>query len=96
MVKIYASGSRPVNGPDDSLVLNRGQLWQALQRKIRRPEEFVPILSGCKVTKDENGVVEREVLMDFGKWGKRPMAETVSSYGDLWVRYTEMAVRLLS
>jgi hypothetical protein len=85
MVRVYGAGTIPVNGPKDSSILTRDQLWNALQRKIRRPEEFVPILSGCTVHSDENNVVKREVELNFGKWGKRHMHEKVTSHGDLWV-----------
>lgn len=85
MVRVHGAGTIPVNGPSEPFVLRRDQLWQALQRKIRHPEEFVPVLSSCTVHKDENGIVERDVVLDFGKWGTRPMSETVTSIGDLWV-----------
>ncbi|RSL45707.1 hypothetical protein CEP51_016043 [Fusarium floridanum] len=77
MVRVYGAGTIPVNGPEAPFVLTRDQLWQALQRKIRYPSEFVPVLSGCKVHRDENGIVDREVELDFGKWGKRHMHETI-------------------
>jgi hypothetical protein len=85
MVRVYGAGTIPVNGPAEPFVLTRIQLWQALQRKIRHPSEFVPVLSSCKINSDVNGVVDREVVLDFGKWGKRAMHEIVSSHGDLWV-----------
>ncbi|CAI6038967.1 hypothetical protein V2G26_010836 [Clonostachys chloroleuca] len=89
MVRVYGAGTIPVNGPKDSSILTRDQLWKALQRKIRRPEEFVPILSGCTVHSDENNVVKREVELHFGKWGKRHMQETVTSHGELWIRFEQ-------
>ncbi|RSL81046.1 hypothetical protein CEP52_017278 [Fusarium oligoseptatum] len=61
MVRVYGAGTIPVNGPEAPFVLTRDQLWQALQRKIRYPSEFVPVLSGCKVHRDENGIVDREI-----------------------------------
>ncbi|KAH6970537.1 hypothetical protein BKA56DRAFT_736034 [Ilyonectria sp. MPI-CAGE-AT-0026] len=89
MVRIYGTGTRPVNGPDDPFVLTRDQLWEALERKQRHPEEFVAILSNCKVLKDENGVVEREATLNFGKWGVRHMHEIITTYGDLWIRFVQ-------
>ncbi|KAH7012971.1 hypothetical protein EDB80DRAFT_834692 [Ilyonectria destructans] len=89
MVRVHGAGTIPVNGPSEPFVLRRDQLWQALQRKIRHPEEFVPVLSSCTVHKDENGIVERDVVLDFGKWGTRPMSETVTSIGDLWIRFAQ-------
>lgn len=87
MVRVHGAGTIPVNGPGEKLILNRDQLWQALQRKIRHPEEFVPILSRSKVHSDSDGIVCREVVLNFGEWGIRPMQETVTSHGNLWVSH---------
>ncbi|KAJ4311309.1 hypothetical protein N0V84_010514 [Fusarium piperis] len=87
MVRAFGAGTLPVNGPNDKVKLTRSQLWQALQRKIRKPEEFAPPLSDCKVLKDENGVVLRTVTLTLPPFGQRFMTETVTSHGDLWVSF---------
>ncbi|KAM5350208.1 hypothetical protein ACJ41O_006713 [Fusarium nematophilum] len=90
MVRAFGAGTLPVNGPNDKVKLTRSQLWQALQRKIRKPEEFAPPLSDCKVVKDENGVILRTVTLTLPPFGQRFMTETVTSHGDLWEVFVQI------
>lgn len=50
----------------NQLTTLRDQLWQGLERKVRKAQEFVPAITGCDVVKEENNVVERNVTFKDG------------------------------
>jgi Domain of unknown function (DUF1857) len=86
MVKVYAARTVPVNPPNESFVLERDLLWEALQRKIRRAPDFVPSMKECKVISDENDVVVRDCVLELGNKELRRMREEVTSVGKQSVR----------
>jgi hypothetical protein len=61
MVAIYVAYTHPINPAGASPVLTRAQIWKSLQGKIRRPQDFIPVISECKVLEDNGNVVVREV-----------------------------------
>jgi hypothetical protein len=75
--KINPSGATPV--------LTRAQVWIGLQRKIRFPQEFVPVIESCEVLKDDSGVVERLVKFKKSQAPKDEAREVVKGWEDCWV-----------
>ena len=66
MVAIYVAYTQPINPAGGTPVLTRAQIWNGLQRKIRRAQDFVPVISGCKVLEDNDNVVVREAYFTIG------------------------------
>jgi hypothetical protein len=61
MVNLYVSYSQPINAPGVAPTLGRRQVWAGLQRKVRDPTKFVPVITSCVVLEDKDNVVTREV-----------------------------------
>ncbi|CAK7563597.1 MAG: hypothetical protein SEPTF4163_001467 [Sporothrix epigloea] len=61
MTTIRLAHTVPVNPVGVTPVLTEAQVFAGFQRKIRRPQDFVPAIAECKVLSDEAGVVKREV-----------------------------------
>jgi len=77
MVSIYVAYTAPVNPSGTSPVLTSSQLWQGLQRKIRRAHEFVPAIVECKVLEENDGGREvfRQVRFKEGAGPPGPVKE---------------------
>ncbi|CAK7214363.1 hypothetical protein SBRCBS47491_002116 [Sporothrix bragantina] len=61
MTTIRLAHTIPVNPPGATPALTEAQVFAGFQRKIRRPQDFVPAIAECNVQSDEGGVVKREV-----------------------------------
>ncbi|KAG0288628.1 hypothetical protein BGZ98_004191, partial [Dissophora globulifera] len=61
----------PINPPGVEPVLTQSQVWAALQRKVRHPSEFVPVISSCQVVSEVDNVVTRVVDFANGRSGIR-------------------------
>lgn len=59
MVVINCAYTEQINPSGASPVLTRDQIWKGLQRKIRRAQDFVPIISACEVLEDKGDEVTR-------------------------------------
>lgn len=55
MVQIHCAYTAPLNPPGASPVLSREQVWQGLQRKIRRAQDFVPVITSTDVLEERDG-----------------------------------------
>jgi hypothetical protein len=88
MPTIYLSYTNKINPQGASPVLTIDQVWQGLQRKIRHAEEFVPVISACKVLEEKDGVVTREVNFVEGKGPARVAKEVRRHFCfcNLWLR----------
>lgn len=64
MPAVHVAATLPINPPGAQPVLSRAQVWAGLRRKVRHAEEFVPIITGCDVVSDEDGVVTRKVSFE--------------------------------
>jgi hypothetical protein len=49
---IYTAYTAPCNPPSSPVKLTRPLLWKALQRKVRRGQDFVPVIESCEVLED--------------------------------------------
>ena len=79
----------PINPAGAEPVLSAEQVWKGLQRKVRSPTEFVPVIESCEVVSDENDVVTRLVQFKSG-WGPEgKVKEVCSSYNPTHI-YFEM------
>ena len=60
MVVINCAYSEHINPPGASPVLTQKQIWNGLQRKVRRAQDFVPVIKGYDVIEDNGNTVVRE------------------------------------
>lgn len=60
MVVVHCAYTEQINPSGASPVLTRDQIWKGLQRKIRRAQDFVPVITGCDVLEEKDNVVVRE------------------------------------
>ena len=63
MVNIHVAYTQPINPQGVTPVLTRAQLWAALNRKVRRAHDFVPVFEDCKVIEEYDNVVVRETRL---------------------------------
>ncbi|RDA94199.1 hypothetical protein CP533_6640 [Ophiocordyceps camponoti-saundersi (nom. inval.)] len=64
---IHVAATAPINPPGADPVLNEAQVWDGLQRKVRRADEFVPLISSCVVVEESANVVKRKVVFTAGE-----------------------------
>lgn len=67
MVVIHCAYTEPINPSGVTPILTRKQVWNGLQRKIRRAQDFVPIITGCDVLEDKGEEVTRIAHFSNGK-----------------------------
>lgn len=60
MVTINCAYTEPINPTGATPVLSKDQVWRGLQRKIRRAQDFVPIITGCDVLEEKENEIVRE------------------------------------
>jgi len=60
MVTINCAYTEQINPAGASPVLSKDQVWAGLQRKIRKAQDFVPIITGCDVLEEKEDEVVRE------------------------------------
>ncbi|KAF2013778.1 DUF1857-domain-containing protein [Aaosphaeria arxii CBS 175.79] len=90
MVNINLAYTARINPEGATPVLTYPQIWAGLQRKIRFAQEFVPVIKGCEVLSDQDGIVKRKVQFQLG--GPSPggeFIETVTSYEPSWVCFEQ-------
>jgi len=61
MSKISFAVSRLVNPPGASPVLTAEQVWKGYEIKVRKPQTFLPPVTGCDVVSDEGNKVVRSI-----------------------------------
>lgn len=54
MVTFNLAYTAPINPADAPSTLTLSQVWAGLQRKVRRAQDFVPIIDLCNVLSEEN------------------------------------------
>ena len=62
MVTIHLAYSTPINPHGTSLILTAAQAWAGLQRKARRPQDFVPVVDTCEISSEIDGVISCVVI----------------------------------
>ena len=72
MVTINVAYTQAINPAGATPVLTKSQIWKGLQRKVRRAQDFVPVISGCKVLEEYDNVIIREAY-----FGTKEDGETV-------------------
>lgn len=66
MVVLYQSQTYPVNPSGASPVLTLAQLWEVMEIKVRKPEDFVAPITACEVLEDTESFVKRVVSFKEG------------------------------
>ena len=69
MVAIYVAYTQQINPAGATPVLTRAQIWAGLERKVRRAQDFVPVITECKLLEDKGDVVIREAKFVAGQDG---------------------------
>ncbi|KAH9839675.1 hypothetical protein Tdes44962_MAKER08018 [Teratosphaeria destructans] len=79
IVNVHCAYTEPINPPNASPVLTRDQIWKGLQRKVRRAQDFVPIIKACDVVEEKGNEVTR--VAHFEQGGKKwEVKEVCKSY----------------
>ncbi|TLD19708.1 hypothetical protein PspLS_09438 [Pyricularia sp. CBS 133598] len=66
MPTFHTAATAPINPPGAKPILTRGQVWRALQIKVREPSLFVPVITSCAVVSEKENVVTRHVQFKTG------------------------------
>ncbi|RDA83079.1 hypothetical protein CP532_2564 [Ophiocordyceps camponoti-leonardi (nom. inval.)] len=82
---IHVAATAPINPPGANPVLSEGQVWDGLQRKVRRAEEFVPLISSCVVVEERANVVTRKVV--FAEDEEKAVTEVCTEYAPSRVHF---------
>jgi hypothetical protein len=61
MVSINLAYTAPINPAGVSPSLTESQVWLGLERKGRKPQEFVPAITSCNVISEEGDTIIREI-----------------------------------
>lgn len=69
MVRLYVNYTAPINPPSATPYLSQSQIWAALQRKVRRAQDFVPAITSCTVLEEHDNVITRNVVFAPGFMG---------------------------
>lgn len=84
---IHHAHTTPLNPPSASPTLTRAHAWAGLQAKVRRAQDFVPVISQCDVVEERaDGAVVRDVVFRpaDGEAEGRGVREVVREFG-CWV-----------
>ncbi|KAK2605814.1 hypothetical protein QQS21_003768 [Conoideocrella luteorostrata] len=88
MTTINVAATTPINHPLSSPTLTHAQVWAGLARKIHHPCEFVPVITGCTLLREDEhggGVVTFTRRVTFQ--GGRQVIETCTMYPPNRVRF---------
>lgn len=85
MVQINVAHTTKINPEGATPVLTHSQVWNALQRKMRAPQEFVSVMESCEVLEDKDGVVKRRVVFKKGVTPWDEVVEVATSFWPDWV-----------
>ncbi|KAF2716639.1 DUF1857-domain-containing protein [Polychaeton citri CBS 116435] len=81
MVVVHCAYSEPINPTNETPVLTRDQIWKGLQRKIRKAQDFVPVIYATDVIEEKDNEVVRDA--HFGQFHDMPpqtVREVCKSY----------------
>ena len=71
MVNIHCAYTEAINPAGASPPLTRDQIWKGLQRKIRKAQDFVPVITATDVLEEKENEVTR-VAHSKGMHGNPP------------------------
>ncbi|KAI9783064.1 MAG: hypothetical protein M1839_004233 [Geoglossum umbratile] len=78
----------PINPPNATLTLTKPEVWQALLRKARRPQDYVPVIESCTIISESATGLVREVTIKPGFFMPAGKAlEEVNWMGDMRIDY---------
>ncbi|KAE9968403.1 hypothetical protein BLS_005886 [Venturia inaequalis] len=67
MVNLTTAYTAPINPPNATPILSRATIFAGLRKKVRRAQDFVPVIISCEVVKVEDNVVTREIVFKDGE-----------------------------
>lgn len=89
MVVINCAYTEQINPQGVSPVLSRDQIWKGLQRKIRKAQDFVPVIESCEVLEEkENEVIREAQFKEMNGQPPHKVREVCKSYYPTKVRVT--------
>ena len=91
MVSFTAAYTAPINPPNVTPVLSRATVFAGLRKKVRRAQDFVPVIISCEVVKVEGNVVTREIVFKEGEGPPGTVKEVCVEYEPTKVRYSGIA-----
>ena len=53
MVTFNVAYTAPINKAGATLTLTQAQVWEGLKLKVKRAQDFVPVITGCDVLSEE-------------------------------------------
>lgn len=87
MVTINCAYTEQINPAGATPVLTREQVWKGLQRKIRKAQDFVPVIEACDVIEEKDNEVVREAHFKAVQgFEKKTVREVCKSYYPTKVR----------
>jgi hypothetical protein len=91
MVNLTTAYTAPINPPNVTPVLSRGTVFAGLRKKVRRAQDFVPVIISCEVVSVEGNVVTREVIFKDGEGPPGTVKEVCVEHEPTKVRYSGFA-----
>ncbi|KAK6437231.1 hypothetical protein LTR95_006577 [Oleoguttula sp. CCFEE 5521] len=58
-ITVHCAYTEPINPSSATPILTQTQIWNGLQRKIRKAQDFVPIITATDIVSDEGDEVVR-------------------------------------
>lgn len=81
MVTVNCAYTEQINPAGVTPVLTRDQIWKGLQRKIRKAQDFVPVIEACDVIEEKGNEVVREAhFKETQGFKKQTVREVCKSY----------------
>ncbi len=62
MTTLHIAHTAPINPPGSSPTITASQAWAGLQRKARRPQDFVPVVDTCEIHAEVDNVISCTVV----------------------------------
>ncbi|KAK6440847.1 hypothetical protein LTR95_002928 [Oleoguttula sp. CCFEE 5521] len=79
-ITVHCAYTEPINPSSATPVLSQPQVWNGLQRKIRKAQDFVPIITATDIVSDEGDEVVRIAHFSDRGDGEKEVREVCKSY----------------
>ncbi|OQN97550.1 hypothetical protein B0A48_16704 [Cryoendolithus antarcticus] len=74
-ITVHCAYTEPINPSSATPILTQTQIWNGLQRKIRKAQDFVPIITATDIVSDEGDEVVRIAHFSDRGDGKKEVKE---------------------
>lgn len=95
MVNLTTAYTAPINPPNVTPVLSRATVFAGLRKKVRRAQDFVPVIVSCEVVKVQGNVVTREIIFKDGEGPPGTVKEVCVEFDPTKVRGAEIKIQLV-